>query len=278
MKSRRIILTNLNPSVYTQRYISTFLSELVINSLLYDEVLIREGDLITNRSITKYLRGDSEALAVFKELLATGAVKVLHLRAESYPSSLKFDPKHQPLRTRAEDHSRRRSYKGRPWKPYRWECELFDRLDDVLRESPDYKMQNRLAIQRPFPDYNDFAAKLKETLLLRDRNRLRERRPFRDIDDRLADKFIDFCTDLEAWIRFLYENGVKKPLLGPEGMFYRTAAYQCLEFFEHSKACNGWWNRPMQRVNVREKTRTDDTAAVHSLSSPSRTRRMRKSR
>ena len=31
MDQSRIILTNLNPSVYTKRYLLTFLSELVIN-------------------------------------------------------------------------------------------------------------------------------------------------------------------------------------------------------------------------------------------------------
>jgi len=236
MEQRRIILTNLNPSVYRPKYLPTFLSELVINSLLCDQVLIREGDLITNKNITEYLCTNPESFEVFKELLSVGAVKVLHLRPESYPKDLKFDPQHQPLRARAEDHSRRRSFKGRPWKPHKSQCQLYDRLDNAIRESPDYKDKSRrkFAIQRRFPKHNDFAAVLQDILLPQHRERLRKRKLFSQIDDDLADNFSDFCSSPEAWIRFLHRKGVKKPLLGPEGRFYRTAAYQCLQVFKHN--------------------------------------------
>ncbi len=38
---RHLILTNLNPSIYRRQYVETFLSELIINSLLLLSVNLR---------------------------------------------------------------------------------------------------------------------------------------------------------------------------------------------------------------------------------------------
>lgn len=226
MNLRRIILTDLNPSVYKQEYLSSFLSELVIHSLLYDQVLIREGDLICNRHLTNLLR-DQEAFQIFAELLKAGAIRLLRVSPDSLFPDLRCDPIIHPLSARAEDHMRRRSYRGRPWKPKSWEVEIFSRLDPIIIDS------NANVLQSEFPIENGFAAELKAILSSRKLNHLKDHRAFRDITDRMADKFMSFCTDQEEWVRFLHKKGMKSPLINSERGFYRTAGYQCLEFFKH---------------------------------------------
>jgi len=50
---KQIILTHWNAGVFRSTSLPQVLPELVIYSLLYEEVLIREEDLLTNRAITR---------------------------------------------------------------------------------------------------------------------------------------------------------------------------------------------------------------------------------
>lgn len=223
-KKRRIILTNINASVFKPRFCVTFLSELIVNSLLYDEIFIREGDLIGNRILTEYLK-DEFAFQIFSELLSVGAIKILRLSSNSYPSNIRRSPRLFPISARAEDQEINRSDAGKPWKATKWEWELFSRLDKVLKGSS--KSHRR---QRPFPEENMFSSELSELLVHRQEYKLDKRTAFRDIHPRMAEQFIKFCCEPEAWRRFLRDHRIKTPY-GSGRDFYRTQAYQCAERF-----------------------------------------------
>lgn len=223
---RQLILTNLNPSVYAKKYVSSFLPELLIYSLLYEEVLIREDDLIVNKVLTNHL-AEPENLRVFEELLSTGVVRLLCLAKKEYGPGLRRDPLRQPISARAEEHERRRSYKGRPWRASARQWQLYSRLDTLVCAHP----KESVRVQKPFPAGNQFASELAEILEDRESYRLRHRRAFNDIDDEMADAFLSFCWIPDAWTQFLAGRGVRNPLQGTGGDFYRTAAYQCLEMF-----------------------------------------------
>lgn len=222
---RRIILTNANASVFRPAFCDTFLSELIVNALFYDEVLIREGDLIGNRHLTRFLK-DKSNLATFSELLSTGAVKILRLSQTSYPSNVTFDPRQFPVSARAQDQALNRSDRGLPWVPTKDEWTLFLHLDSVLRQNRGSHQR-----QRPFPGHNAFAAELQELLEHPEDFRLNKRRTFRDIHPRMAKRFSEFCSQPEAWERFLRNHGQERPLATGRG-FYRTQAYQCAQLFE----------------------------------------------
>lgn len=225
MRKRRLILTNVNRSVFKPRFCQTFLSELVVNCLLHEEVLIREGDLIGNRRLTAYL-SDESALQIFSELLSVGAVRILRLGSKSYPSNVTRNPRSFPISARAEDQQLNRSDAGKPWKVTDWEWRLFSRMDDVLTKSSEsYKWQHS------FPKENRFAAEFSELLTHRGEFRLNERIGFKDISPEMADMFIEFCHKPEVWIRFLEDNGIKAIEARQDG-FYRTQAYQCSFLFE----------------------------------------------
>lgn len=225
----QIVLTHWNAGVFRSAP-SQLLPELVIYPLLYKEVLIREEDLITNRVITRFLSDDNN-FTIFSELLIAGLVTLLRLPPEYYPDGRKFDPARSPISARAEEHTIRRTYKGKPWTPTGKEWQLFQRLDQILTEYPCASRNHT-----PFPPENPFAAKLAEILDNRGSYQLASYRAFRHLDARTADQYSIFCHDPEAWRRFLHDNGVKNPITGPDAGFYRSAAYQCSEFLAAPRA------------------------------------------
>jgi hypothetical protein len=227
---QQIILTHWNAGVFHVASLPQLLPELAIYSLLYDEVLIREEDLLTNRAITRLL-SDENNFAVFSELLRSGLVKLLRLPLEFYPPGRRFDPVLLPITARAEEHQLRRTYKGNPWKPTTDESQFFRRLDEIVTKFPSASRYHTR-----FREGNRFAAELAEILENRDSYPLRSHPVFRYIKPETANQFLTFCRDPEAWLRFLHEHGVRNPIVGPDTGFYRSAAYQCSDFLPTPRA------------------------------------------
>jgi hypothetical protein len=227
---RQIVLTHWNAGVFRPAALPQLLPELIIYALLYDEVLIREEDLITNRAITRLLASDDN-LRIFSELLAGGFVKLLRLPLDSYPAGRRFDPIRLPISARVEEHQVRRSYKGNPWKPTAWEWRLFASLDEIIAKHPSASRYHL-----PFASDNPFAAQLGEILQNREEYRLPSHPVFRYLNARTADTFVSFCQDPDAWRRFLHHKGVDNPIVGPDAGFYRSAAYQCSNFLPTRRA------------------------------------------
>jgi hypothetical protein len=226
----RIILTNWNAGVFHSSATPRLLPELIIYSLLYDEVLIREEDLITNRVVTGLLSEENN-FAIFSEMLISGLVKLLRLPAETYPLGRKYDPLRLPISSRVEEHQLRRTYKGKPWKPTSSQWRLFQRLDEIVVRFPDASRYHT-----PFPQENPFAAQLGEILENRDSYGFASHPVFSYIDPKTADQFAVFCRDSEAWLRFLHKRGITNPIVGPDAGFYRSAAYQCSAFLPTRRA------------------------------------------
>lgn len=218
----RIVLTHWNAGVFQPEILPRILPELVIYPLLYDEVLVREEDLLTNRAISNLLSTD-ESFPIFAELLATGLVKLLRLPLSAYPGGRRFDPIRLPVSARAEEHLLRRTYKGRPWRPTRSQWRFFERLDHVVAQNPAASR-----FHTSFPESNTFALQLADLLENREAYAIGAHPVFRHISPLTADAFIRFCHEPEAWQRFLRDKGVESILAGPDGGFYRSAAYQCL--------------------------------------------------
>jgi hypothetical protein len=197
---------------------------------LYDEVLIREEDLLTNRVATRLLADDNN-FTVFSELLSSGLVKLLRLPVDVYPPGRKFDPVRLPISSRVEEHQLRRTYKGKPWKPTSSQWQLFRRLDEIVTKYPSASRYHA-----HFPQGNPFASQLAEILDNRESYRLSSHPVFRYLDNQTADQFSTFCHDPEAWRRFLSDQGVTNPIVGPDAGFYRSAAYQCSRFLPTRRA------------------------------------------
>jgi hypothetical protein len=226
---QQIVLTHWNAGVFRSSTLPQLLPELAIYSLLYDEVLIREEDLLTNRAVLRLLREPSN-FSIFSELLGSGLVKLLRMPLALYPNGRRFDPVRLPISARVEEHQLRRTYKGRPWQPTRWEWQLFERLDPIVARPSASRFHH------PFGQENPFAAQLAELLENRESYELEDHPVFGYLDATTARQFISFCREPEEWQRFLHRHGVKKPILGPDGGFYRSAAYQCSQFLPTARA------------------------------------------
>lgn len=226
---RRIILTHWNAGAFQASSVPGLLPELIIYALLYDEVLIREEDLLTNRQITRLL-SDLANFRIFEELLSAGLVTLLRLPTDAYPGSRRFDPIRLPISARAEEHQLRRSYKGRPWKPTAAEWQLFKRLDQIVAQHP-----SASRFHAAFPPGNPFAEEIAEILENREQYRLKAHPVFRYLHPKTVDAFIQFCREPNAWQRFLRDSGAKSIIIGPDGAFYRNAAYQCLRLLPHPR-------------------------------------------
>jgi hypothetical protein len=108
---QQIILTHWNAGVFHSASLPQLLQELVIYALLYDDVLIREEDLLTNRAITRLLSEENN-FVFFSELLISGLVKLLRMPLAMYPQGRRYDPVRLPISARVEEHQLRRSYNG----------------------------------------------------------------------------------------------------------------------------------------------------------------------
>lgn len=225
-----IVLTHWNAGVFRATALPQLLPELAVYSLLYDEVLVREEDLITNRAITDLL-SDENNFRLFSELLANGLVKLLRLPLEAYPPGRRFDPTRLPVSARVEEHQLRRSYKGSRWQPTQKQWQLFQRLDQIVALNPPASRHHSA-----FPTGNPFAAQLGEILENRRSYRLKSHPVFRYLDERTADQFAAFCRNQEEWLRFMRDQGARDPIVGPDAGFYRSAAYQCSTFLPTPRA------------------------------------------
>lgn len=221
MQRRQIVLTHWNAGVFASATVHHLLPELVVYALLYDEVLIREEDLLTNRHVTELLE-DSNNLRFFEEMLASGLVRLLRLPLSQYPEGRRFDPVRLPVSARVEEHQLRRTYKGARWKPTKREWRLFERLDRIVYDNP---LASRF--HADFPPGNPFAAELADVLEHRESYGLATHPVFGKIHPETAEAFIAFCREPDAWQRFLHDHHVTSFIEGPDGQFFRSAAYQC---------------------------------------------------
>src|SRR5438128_2201584 len=151
-----ILLTHWDPDIYVSQAAAPWVQELVLYSLLFDHVVVRDVDIFLNSSIGGHLATSETDLQIFVELVRNGCIEIVTLRPENY-KNIRAKPAIAPFTARAERQSTHRSHRGRKWKPKAWQEELCLRLDALLN-----KISFRY--QAPFPEENDFAPRLVKEL------------------------------------------------------------------------------------------------------------------
>ncbi|MBZ5627447.1 MAG: hypothetical protein LAO06_01110 [Acidobacteriia bacterium] len=219
-----ILLTHWDPDIYVPQVATPWLQELVLYSLLFGHVVVRDVDIFQNLSIGRHLVISDTDFQILVELVRNGCIEILTLRPESY-KGMQTDPLIAPFTARSERHSASRSHMGEKWQPEAWQQDLCLRLDAAL-----YKIPFRY--QAPFPDRNDFAPLLGKQL---SGEPVRCVSWFKDIRDDARNKFIELCADDSLWESFLLRGAGKKAIVGEGQGFYRTAAYQCAKEFPASE-------------------------------------------
>ena len=224
-----ILLTHWDPDIYVPQVAAPWVQELVLYSLLFDHVVVRDLDIFLNSSIGRHLATSEMDLQILVELVRNGCIEIVTLRPESY-KNIKANPAIAPFTARAERQSKYRSHRGEKWKPEAWQEALCLRLDAFLNGI-------RFRHQAPFPEENDFAPRLAKVL---SGSPVRSVPWFRDISDGARNKFIELCSDDSLWESFLIDERAKESIVGKGLGFYRGAAYQCAREFPKSERalCN----------------------------------------
>jgi len=219
-----ILLTHWDSDIYVPQIATPWLQELVLYSLLFGHVVVRDVDIFQNLAIARHLMTSDTDLQILIELVRKGCVEILTLHPEAYKDS-RVDPHIAPFTARSERHSATRSYMGKKWQPELWQQDLCLRLDVNLKNVS-------FRYQAPFRDSNDFAPRLAKVL---SGQPVRHVSWFKDIGDDARNKFLELCADDSLWESFLLNEGHKESVVGEGQGFYRTAAYQCAKEFPASE-------------------------------------------
>jgi hypothetical protein len=219
-----ILLTHWDADIYVPRAANPWLQELVVYSLLFGHVVVRDVDIFQNTSLGHHFATSDLDFQILVELARNNCIEILTLPPETY-KDINANPLIAPFTARSERHAAFRSFKGDKWQPELWQQDLCLRLDAALNRIP-------LRYQAPFPVGNDFAPLLARIL---GGSPVRAVRWFSDIGDEARKKFIELCADDLAWERFLLEERRKDSIVGQGQGFYRTAAYQCAKEFPESE-------------------------------------------
>jgi hypothetical protein len=185
---------------------------------MYDRVVVRAWELILNSHIAECLYNNQDDFALLTELLSNGCVQLLTTRPTKYPGDLINDPYQHPISARVEDQSKHRRFGRERWAPKRWQRDLCQRLDEVVRRN-----KKCLIFAKDFPKQNLFAAKLANILENRNSYKLSSIREFSGVEP-IADLFASFCREPEAYKRFLRSKHVRK---FDRDEFFRIELYRC---------------------------------------------------
>ena len=155
--SNRILFTTLEYEPYTNyesynySYHSSaedFLIDLIIYALQYEEILIKDLDLVLNDKIIFYLTSNKNITFFFEELLKRGIVKIVLSRPETYSrdDDIVRMAEYAPILARAEFN---RKHTGRAAKEFvikGYMHHFYTKLDFIINE-----YQNIASVPQPFP-------------------------------------------------------------------------------------------------------------------------------
>jgi hypothetical protein len=219
-----ILLTHWDPDIYVPQVAVPWVQELVLYSLLFEHIIVRDLDIFLNSSIGRRLATSDTDLQIFVELVRNGCIEILTLHAKRY-EDINAKPEISPFTARSERQSAFRSHLGEKWHPEDWQEELCLKLDAFLQEI-------RFRYQADFPADNDFAPRLARTI---SGSRVRSVPWFKDISDEATKKFVELCADDSLWESFLLNERRRTSIVGEGLGFYRGTAYQCAREFPESE-------------------------------------------
>ncbi len=199
----------------TARDRNSFFYELMLLSLLYDEVLVQDEIFVCSEKMASWFR-DAESFRLLEELFAIGGVTVLKRPLRKYPQELQEKAQKNPIQARVE-HLTRFSV-GNTGEPLRFTNEqrqFHNRLESCLLASPrghrDAGSKNALSEDL----MQSFGNRLSEVLTDGRYNRWRESK-FPHISPQAGSDFVAFVQDPSAAIRRIIESSGQQPRFTPE--------------------------------------------------------------
>ncbi|MBI2423213.1 MAG: hypothetical protein HYV27_10320 [Candidatus Hydrogenedentes bacterium] len=217
----KLILVHWEPHAYA-RFPATrdhqLLLDILMASLMYREVLIKDTDLILNERVISVLR-EPKMFDTFTKLLELGFVKILLRKVEDHAHS-GLDPVTAPLTFRAHNI---RSFYADDWKLLDHRRKFYAAVDQVLLRCP-----NATESVTAWPhDRNPFAQWFGE--LLGNWQEVSTIPEFRGIDGDVAKLLKKFCHEDGAWLDFLSKQSPALVKPGDDDrLFLRSQVSRCL--------------------------------------------------
>lgn len=198
---------------------NSLLYELMLLSLLYDEVLVQDEILVCSKNMARWF-SEPESFRLFEELFAVAGIVLLKRPLEKYPPELQESAQKKPVTVRSE--YLEQFSVGNDGKQLRFtnEQRIFQtRLEACLLASPSAHRDagSKSALRE---DLMQSFGSLLSTVLTDERYSKWRRRRFPGFSPRMAQDFLAFVRDPAAASRRILEKGQQ-----PKFTLERTGQY-----------------------------------------------------
>jgi hypothetical protein len=205
------------------------LTELLLLSLVYDEILIQDETLVLNHTFADQF-ASQETFRVIEQLIESNVLVILTHPRNLYPdAAMKERAPGSPMETRAEYISRYGTSGDTPFTPTVRQQALYKRLDACLLRNP----RSHRSVSLQTIGGRNIMEVFKELmyLVLSDQESYGRwlRSAFRGISDEMRTEFIRCIEDpSRALTRIISHRGEIRSVLQPDGVpvFNRSLAYQ----------------------------------------------------
>ncbi len=256
--------------VLSVRQSASFIWELMLYSLLREEVLIQDEALVLSSKFAEIFRAPSYT-SVLDELFEMGTLVVLTYPTDAYPTpDLQDLSRTCPMQARSQYIQRYTTKGAKPFTPTPKQLKVHEDLDRIL--SGHSTAQRRTGLNSKVDIFDRFSNVMSGIVVDR-RYRPWMRTAFRGLTNRLLDDFAAYCANPERAIERI-RNSRMEPRPGPKLQFTRSLAYQVAETYSPQEAKAS--QRLMQTVfayvfNEREKAVGRYSSVLRELMVPAET-------
>ena len=205
----------------------TFIYELVLLSLIYDEILIQDEVFALNRRFPKWIK-TNEDFRLLQECFEPGCIRVLtHPRMAFPKQELKELSEYNPIQARAKYISEYGTMSDKPFKPTKAQKIFYNKIDYLLSS---LKNSHRPVGKKKRTDFRSLFPKILQKALVCEYYRKWRERAFSGIKQNMADDFICYIEEPERALEKLPPD--KRQSIPGENIFTRSLGFRLANLYK----------------------------------------------
>ncbi|MHC4172809.1 MAG: hypothetical protein ACYTBX_01635 [Planctomycetota bacterium] len=205
----------------------TFIYELVLLSLVYDEILIQDEALVLSRKLSRWMKA-KEDFRLLEECFGAGCIRVLTHPKRAFPiQELKDLSEYNPIQARAKYIAKYSTWGDKPFKPTKLQRQFYNRIDSLISSSQSY---HRPVGQKERIDFRSRFPKILLEVLSGNSYRKWRERAFSGITPEMADEFIRYIDEPGRALGEL-PSDIRHSIPG-EHIFTRSLGYRLTTLYE----------------------------------------------
>jgi len=170
----------------------TFIYELVLLSLVYDEILIQDEVFALSRKLSRWMKA-KEDFRLLEECFHAGCIRVLTHPKRGFPiQELQDLSEYNPIQARAKYITKYSTKDDKPFKPTKLQRQFYNRIDDLISSSQSFR---RPVGQKKRIDFRSRFPKILQEVLSGGSYRKWRDRAFSGITPQMADEFIHYIDE-----------------------------------------------------------------------------------